>query len=116
MVTVDDRIEVAVGEIKSLMADANAYEALFEGSIAPNISSSIGNSAKLPYGIEITDEEISSIIKKTAPPSWMQRTTESVLDNATPYLVGKTDEFKISINIEPNKEEDVSDLMDLSER
>ena len=116
VVTVDDRIEVAVGEIKSLMADANAYEALFEGSIAPNISSSIGNSAKLPYGIEITDEEISSIIKKTAPPSWMQRTTESVLDNATPYLVGKTDEFKISINIEPNKEEAVSDLMDLAER
>ena len=32
VVTVDDRIEVAVGEIKSLMADANAYEALFEGS------------------------------------------------------------------------------------
>jgi len=116
VVTVDDRIEVAVGEIKSLMADANAYEALFEGSIAPNISSSIGNAAKLPYGIEITDEEISSIIKKTAPPSWMQRTTESVLDNATPYLVGKTDEFKISINIEPNKEEAVSDLMDLAER
>ena len=116
VVTVDDRIEVAVGEIKSLMADANAYEALFEGSIAPNISSSIGNAAKLPYGIEITDEEISSIIKKTAPPSWMQRTTESVLDNATPYLVGKTDEFKISINIEPNKEEAVTDLMDLAER
>ncbi|MEC7835785.1 MAG: hypothetical protein VX692_01480, partial [Chloroflexota bacterium] len=116
VVTVDDRIEVAVGEIKSLMADANAYEALFEGSIAPNISSSIGNAAKLPYGIEITDEEISSIIKKTAPPSWMQRTTESVLDNATPYLVGKTDEFKISINIEPNKEEAVSDLMNLAER
>ena len=116
VVTVDDRIEVAVGEIKSLMADANAYEALFEGSIAPNKSSSIGNAAKLPYGIEITDEEISSIIKKTAPPSWMQRTTESVLDNATPYLVGKTDEFKISINIEPNKEEAVSDLMDLAER
>ena len=116
VVKVDDRIEVAVAEVKSIMADANAYEALFEGSIAPNISSSIGNSAKLPYGIEITDEEISSIIKKTAPPSWMQKTTESILDNATPYLVGKTDEFTISINIEPNKEEAVSDLMALAEQ
>jgi len=116
VVKVDDRIEVAVAEVKSLMAEANAYEALFEGSIAPNISSSIGSSAKLPYGIEITDEEISSIIKKTAPPSWMQKTTESILDNATPYLVGKTDEFTISINIEPNKEEAVSDLMALAEQ
>ena len=116
VVKVDDRIEVAVAEVKSLMAEANAYEALFEGSIAPNISSSIGNSAKLPYGIEITDEEISSIIKKTAPPSWMQKTTESILDNATPYLVGKTDEFTISINIEPHKEEAVSDLMALAEQ
>ena len=116
VVKVDDRIEVAVAEVKSLMAEANAYEALFEGSIAPNISSSIGNSAKLPYGIEITDEEISSIIKKTAPPSWMQKTTESILDNATPYFVGKTDEFTISINIEPNKEEAVSDLMALAEQ
>ena len=116
VVKVDDRIEVAVAEVKSLMAEANAYEALFEGSIAPNISSSIGNSAKLPYGIEITDEEISSIIKKTAPPSWMQKTTESILDNATPYLVGKTDDFTISINIEPNKEEAVSDLMALAEQ
>ena len=116
VVKVEDRIEVAVAEVKSIMADANAYEALFEGSIAPNISSSIGNSAKLPYGIEITDEEISSIIKKTAPPSWMQKTTESILDNATPYLVGKTDEFTISINIEPNKEEAVSDLMALAEQ
>ena len=116
VVKVDDRIEVAVAEVKSLMAEANAYEALFEGSIAPNISSSIGNSAKLPYGIEITDEEISSIIKETAPPSWMQKTTESILDNATPYLVGKTDEFTISINIEPNKEEAVSDLMALAEQ
>jgi len=116
VVKVDDRIEVAVAEVKSLMSEANAYEALFEGSIAPNISSSIGNSAKLPYGIEITDEEISSIIKKTAPPSWMQKTTESILDNATPYLVGKTDEFTISINIEPNKEEAVSDLIALAEQ
>ena len=116
VVKVDDRIEVAVAEVKSIMADANAYEALFEGSIAPNISSSIGNSAKLPYGIEITDEEISSIIRKTAPPSWMQKTTESILDNATPYLVGRTDEFTISINIQPNKEEAVSDLMALAEQ
>ena len=96
-IRVDDRIEVAVAEVKTLMAEANAYEALFEGSIAPNISSSIGNSAKLPYGVEITDAEISSIIKKTAPPSWMQQTTESILDNATPYLVGRTDEFNILI-------------------
>ena len=116
IVTVDDRVEVAVAEVKVLMAEANAYEALFEGSIAPNISSSIGNSAKLPYGVEITDEEISAIIKKTAPPSWMQKITESVLDNATPYLVGRTDEFSISINIEPNKEEAVSDLMALAEQ
>ena len=116
IVTVDDRVEVAVAEVKVLMAEANAYEALFEGSIAPNISSSIGNSAKLPYGVEITDEEISAIIKETAPPSWMQKITESVLDNATPYLVGRTDEFSISINIEPNKEEAVSDLMALAEQ
>ena len=116
IVTVDDRVEVAVAEVKVLLAEANAYEALFEGSIAPNISSSIGNSAKLPYGVEITDEEISAIIKETAPPSWMQQITESVLDNATPYLVGRTDEFSISINIEPNKEEAVSDLMALAEQ
>ena len=116
IVTVDDRVEVAVAEVKVLLAEANAYEALFEGSIAPNISSSIGNSAKLPYGVEITDEEISAIIKKTAPPSWMQKVTESILDNATPYLVGRTDEFSISINIEPNKEEAVSDLMALAEQ
>ena len=116
IVTVDDRVEVAVAEVKVLMAEANAYEALFEGSIAPNISSSIGNSAKLPYGVEITDEEISAIIKETAPPSWMQKITESVLDNATPYLVGRTDKFSISINIEPNKEEAVSDLMALAEQ
>ena len=116
IVTVDDRVEVAVAEVKVLMAEANAYEALFEGSIAPNISSSIGNSAKLPYGVEITDEEISAIIKKTAPPSWMQKVTESILDNATPYLVGRTDEFSISIDIEPNKEEAVSHLMALAEQ
>ena len=116
IVTVDDRVEVAVAEVKVLLAEANAYEALFEGSIAPNISSSIGNSAKLPYGVEITDEEISAIIKETAPPSWMQKITESVLDNATPYLVGRTDEFSISIDIEPNKEEAVSDLMALADQ
>ncbi|PZC43035.1 MAG: hypothetical protein DK303_000682 [Chloroflexi bacterium] len=116
IITVDDRIEVAVAEVKFLLAEANAYEALFEGSIAPNISSSIGNTAKLPYGVEMTDEEISAIIKKTAPPSWMQKTTESILDNATPYLVGRTDEFAISIDIEPNKEEAVSDLMALAEQ
>tara|TARA_Y100000590_G_scaffold358038_1_gene413188 strand:+ start:412 stop:2364 length:1953 start_codon:yes stop_codon:yes gene_type:complete len=115
-IRVDDRIEVAVAEVKTLMAEANAYEALFEGSIAPNISSSIGNSAKLPYGVEITDAEISSIIKKTAPPSWMQQTTESILDNATPYLVGRSDEFNILIDIKPNKEEAVSDLMALAQQ
>ncbi|HJO60194.1 MAG TPA: hypothetical protein QF838_05625 [SAR202 cluster bacterium] len=116
VITVDDRIEVAVAEVKFLLAEANAYESLFEGSIAPNISSSIGNTAKLPYGVEITDEEISAIIKKTAPAAWVQKTTESILDNATPYLVGRTDEFTISIDIEPNKEDAVSDLMALAEQ
>ena len=116
VITIDDRIDAVIFEIKSTLSAGNAYEALFKESIAPGISSTIGNVAKLPHGVDVTNEEISSIIKKATPHDWIQEVTESILDSATPYLAGTTDEFSVSIDITPNKEKAVNGLMDLAEQ
>ena len=116
VITVDDRIDVAIFEIKSILAAGNAYDVFFEKSISPSISTTIGNVAKLPHEVELTDKEISVLIEKAAPHDWIQEVTESILDSTTPYLAGRSDEFSISIDITPNKEKAVDSLMDLAEQ
>ena len=116
VIRVEDRIDVAISEIKSILATGNAYDVFFEKSISPSISTTIGDVAKLPHEVNLTDKEISILIEKAAPDDWRQEVTESILDGTTPYLAGHTDEFSISIDITPNKENAVDSLMDLAEQ
>ena len=116
VIRVDDRVDVAISEIKSILATGNAYDVFFEKSNSPSISIGIGDVAKLPHDVDLTDKEISILIEKAAPNDWIQEVTESILDGTTPYLAGHTDEFSISIDIAPNKEKAVDSLMDLAEQ
>ncbi len=84
---------------QSLEGDA-AYDYLLEEQIAPIISASLGSAVALPYGVEVTDQEIVDAISKVLPKDWVQERVTDAVGAFGPYLIGRTDSFVLSIPLE----------------
>ena len=98
-----NRADAALKVTKDLLRESEAYQLLYDELIAPKVLSSFGQTAELPYGIEVSDEEVLSAMKEVAPPDWVQQQVEMAIDEAGPYLVGREDHMQITISLLDNK-------------
>ena len=98
-----DAAERALEEIKEVLGDNDVYDLLYEDVLAPFVRNSIGDIVELPIGVSITEKEVLLALRKAAPPSWVQTQAESVIDEASPYLVGRADHFSVPISLTENK-------------
>lgn len=93
VIPLDSRVEIGLHEMKGLLRASGAYESLYDQIIDPLVYQSLGGSIQLPYGILLDDKDISSALRDVAPPEWMQERSEQIIDDATPFLVGRVDSF-----------------------
>ena len=98
-----DTAERALEEIKALLRETDAYDLLYDEVVAPALRSSLGESIELPVGVALTDGEVLKALREVAPPDWVQAQTELVIDEAGPYLVGRADDFAVTISLADNK-------------
>ena len=98
-----DRVASASEELKLMLQEANKGEILYEGIIYPAIKGLISETITLPYGLELTDEDIVEIMQTVAPSSWIEEQTSIAIDEVTQYIVGETDEMNIMVDISSNK-------------
>ena len=110
----DDRVEVASKELKQLLRESDYYNLLYEELMGPTIRSSIGELAVLPHQVQLTEEEIVAVLRKVAPPEWVEKEVEDALDEAVEYLVGNEESLTLSIDISTNKETAVDGLINLA--
>jgi hypothetical protein len=104
-VRLSDRVESALEEIKQLLRETDAYVVLYDEIIDPQVRNSLGIAVEMPFGITITDDEITSALRQVAPPEWVQAQAEMVIDEASPYLTGDVDTFAIEVSLVENKAE-----------
>ena len=102
---IDDRITIALDEIKSLLRDVDAYDLLYDEVVEPQIVGFIGESIELPLGVSITRDEVLDALRRVAPVSWVQQQVEEVIDEAGPYLAGQRDTFQVDVSLVDNKRE-----------
>ena len=95
--------ERALEEIKEVLRANDVYDLLYEDVVAPFVRTSLGETVQLPIGVSIAEEEVLSALRDVAPPAWVQAQAEFVIDEASPYLVGKADHFAVPISLTENK-------------
>ena len=98
-----DNLERALGEVKQLLRETDAYELLYDDVVGPTVTDNLGAQVELPLGIAVTDDEVLSALRQVAPPEWVQLQAERVIDEAGPYLAGETESFSITVPLEENK-------------
>jgi hypothetical protein len=113
-ITLDELVDPGIVEIKSLLEKSDAYNIIFEEIAKPSISKSLNDISELPYGIKLSDEEIITAISEAVPETYVQSTTESIIDGISPYLIGKTDTFNIAIDLATIKESAADSIIELA--
>lgn len=104
-INLEDRVEIAIDEAKGLLKKSDAYELLYAEIIASSLASSLGDDVELPFDLTVTGKELLDGLRRTAPSEWIQIQVERTIDDAAPYLVGKTDRFSTLISLDDNKRE-----------
>ena len=102
-VQLSDREELALEEVKALLRESDAYDLLYDEIIAPQVEESLGEIVELPFGITVTNDEVLSALRYAAPADWVQEQAERVIDEASPYLTGRSETLDISVLLADNK-------------
>ena len=104
-VQLSDRVDTALEEIKALLRESDAYDLVYDEIIAPQVEDSLGEVVELRFGITVTSEEVLSALRRVAPPEWVQEQAERIIDEATPYLTGRSDSLAVTLSLADNKRE-----------
>ena len=99
----DDRVEIAAEELKKLLAEGDVYQVVYDEVIEPAVTDALGVVINLPIGISISKDEVVAAMRAVAPISWVQQQAEQIIDAAVPYLVGREDDFVVSLDLRENK-------------
>ena len=110
-----DRADVALTEIKALLMRASFFELLFDEVMDPMLEGSLSQFTQMPFGVSITQEEITSALRELVPPDWLEEQALVVIDEAGPYLTGKTDSFRAGIPMADRREVAITIIEDLTQ-
>ncbi len=103
-IPVQERADVGLGVVavwlNLSLEGGGAYDYLLEEQIAPVVRANLGSVVALPYGVEVTDDEILDAMSQVLPPDWVQARVTDAIGEFGPYLTGKTDSFVLSIPLE----------------
>lgn len=102
-INLSDRIDIALVEIKSILREMDAADLLYDQVIEPIVVESLGATADLTFGVSVTEAEILGALREVAPTEWVEEQVDLVIDEAAPYLSGKTDSFSADIFLVENK-------------
>ena len=99
-----DRVDVAAGEVKDILAESPAYDLLYDEVIAPEILKELGDTIEgIPFGETVSSAEVVAALRDAAPPSWVRAQVEHLIDEATPYIAGRAEGFEFQVSLVENK-------------
>jgi hypothetical protein len=99
----NDKIDIALEEIKSILSESDAYDLVYEEIVEPIISDNLGPTVDLPFGIMISRVDINEAMREVAPPQWVQEQAVLIVEAAGKYFTKETDSLRIEIDLRDNK-------------
>lgn len=99
-VRLDDRVEAAAEEAKLIIRNADIHTAVMDEIVRPNVVDSATGLLELPFGMSLTDAELLAGVQEIVPPEWVNAQVELILDGVTPYVVGKEENFSITLPVQ----------------
>jgi hypothetical protein len=100
-----DRVDIALEEVKLLLREADAYELLYDEVVDPIVSENIGAVAALPFGVEVSSDEVLAALRQVAPVEWVQEQAEGIIDAVGRYATKRSNNLEIIVDIRDNKAE-----------
>ena len=99
-----DRVEIAAAEVKDILAESPAYDLLYDEVVAPEIMARLGETVGgLPFGETVPAAEVVAALREAAPRSWVRAQVERLIDEATPYVAGRSEGFEFEVSLVENK-------------
>ncbi|MBF8267659.1 MAG: hypothetical protein HW388_1167 [Dehalococcoidia bacterium] len=109
-----ERADIALIEVKDLLRKANFFDLLFDQVVDPMLREQLPSLTTLPFGVDITHEEVLSALREIVPPEWLQEQVEGIIDEAGPYLTGKRDTFQVVVPLAERREVALTVIEDLA--
>ncbi len=106
---------IAEGTIEVLTGE-ETYEHVLDTLITPIIEDNIGTTVDLPYGIILTQEEISATVKTVMPQPWVDARMRDILNSIASYAKGDIDSIDLAIDLADQKIQAMEILGDLADQ
>ena len=98
-VPLDERIEAATVVIKEMILDAAIHQYIVDTVIEEQLA---GKDAieGLPYGLTVGKAQIVDGIERVVPEDWLKDQLTAIIDEVTPYVLGRSDTFTVTIPLQ----------------
>lgn len=114
-ITLRDRVDGAAAAFVELFSGQETYDYLLDEMIAPTVAASVGTIVNLPFGVSLTQEEVSSAVKDVLPQSWVQAHLEEAVDGFAAYVKGEADSIEVVVDLADRKEIALQVLTELAD-
>ena len=117
-VAVQDRIDPMVEGINSVVDNhtQEIYDYVTDELIVPAVTDQLGLGAALPYGITLTDEEISDFVAQAMPQDWAVAQFKSMIDSIAAYMKGDVTNLNMNIDLTDVKSRAATALTTLADQ
>ena len=102
--------------LRDILGRADIRTFLFSDMIDPEIQRSVGPAVELPYGIKITDDEVTQAVHEALPQTWVDQRTDDTIDQTVDYLTDDGQRLDVSIPLDQRKEVALDTLAALAQR
>ena len=100
----DDQVAAATEELKSILRETDASELVYEEILDPTVDETLDETIALPYGVEVSREEVKELLRKAAPPAWVRQQADRLIEDVSAYVTGTTEGFSTVIPLTERKE------------
>lgn len=115
-VVLADRVEVAGQELKRLLRKSDATALVRQELLDPLVDETVGPLTALPYGIQVSRDEVRGVLRQVLPDSWVQARLEGLVDAVVAYLTGKTATFSLAVPLSDRREAAYQAIAQLADR
>ena len=110
----DAQVATAVEDLKSILREADASELVYADVLDPAVDEGLDEAVQLPYGVEISRDEVKDVLREAAPRAWVQQQADLLIEDVSAYVTGRSEGFSTGISLVGNKQDAARLLTDLA--
>ena len=115
-IDISERLDAFQVVVTDILKRPETYDYFFEEMMVPAIKQNMPEMEALPFGIELTEEELLSTLKKAFPLEWYQAQATEIVTQIFAYLRGTAENLEIVLPMADRKPAIASALGELADQ